>query len=276
MIGRSPASRLAALACGLAALAACDRLATNLSGGVGPKAGILRGKLPGDSRGVSHVGRLTDGIAASPGDPWRTDLTAIFASPQSFVSWDLGAETPIRCALVDADGDDTYTLSVSSDGRTFAPLWSAPPDEDAGQQLRAGRGLRGAGRYLRLSAAGGDGRWSVSELSAWRECPTQWPPLAMQKGTPDDDAVRVKLFAFAALAVAYVLFYRKRAPDWAKLLVVAPAGVGIALAVQLAELWPPSPALAARLAGVAAALLVTVALRRLVLRAAGRRMTPPS
>ncbi|HVR04039.1 MAG TPA: hypothetical protein VMT47_18025 [Polyangia bacterium] len=275
MMGRSPAARLAVLTCGLAALAACDRLATNLSGGVGPEAGILRGKLPGDSRGVSHVGRLTDGIAASPGDPWRTDLTAVFASPQSFVRWDLGAETPIRCALVDADGDDTYTLSVSSDGRTFAPLWSAPPDEDAGQQLRAGRGLRGAGRYLRLSAAGGDGRWSVSELSAWRECPTQWPPLAMQKGTPDDDAIRVKLWAFAALAVAYVLFYRKGAPDWARLLVVAPAGVGIALAVQLAELWPPSPALAARLLGVAAALGVTFALRRLVRRAAGRRMTPP-
>ena len=270
-MGRSRAARLAALTCALAAVAACDRLASNLSGGVGPQAGILRGKLPGDSRGVSHVGRLTDGIAASPGDPWRTDLTAVFASPQPFVTWDLGAETPVRCALVDADGDDTYTLSVSSDGRTFAPVWSAPPDEDAGQQLRAGRGLRGAGRYLRLSAAGGDGRWSISEVSAWRECPTQWPPLAMQKGTPDDDAVRVKLWAFAALAVAYVLFYRKRAPDWAKLLVVAPAGVGIALAVQLAELWPPSPALATRLAGVAGALVVTFALRRLI----ARRMTPP-
>jgi hypothetical protein len=275
VMGGSRAARLAALSCALAAVAACERLASNLSGGVGPEAGILRGKLPGDSRGVSHVGRLTDGIAASPGDPWRTDLTAVFASPQSFVTWDLGAETPVPCALVDADGDDTYMLSVSSDGRTFAPLWSAPPDEDAGQQLRAGRGLRGAGRYLRLSAAGGDGRWSISEVSAWRECPTQWPPLAMQKGTPDDDAVRVKLWAFAALAVAYVLFYRKRAPDWAKLLVVAPAGVGIALAVQLAELWPPSAALATRVAGVAAALVVTFALRRLVRRASGRRMTPP-
>jgi len=273
--GRSPASLLAALSCALAAVAACDRLASNLSGGFGPEAGILRGKLPGDSRGVSHVGRLTDGIAASPGDAWRTDLTAVFAAPQSSVTWDLGAETPARCALIDADGDDTYTLSVSSDGRTFAPLWSAPPDEDAGQQLRAGRGLRGAGRYLRLSAAGGDGRWSVSEVSAWRECPKQWPPLAMQKGTPDDEAVRVKLWAFAALAVAYVFFYRPRAPDWAKLLVVAPAGVGIALAVQLAGLWPLSAALATRLAGVAAALVVTFALRRLIGRAADRRMTPP-
>jgi hypothetical protein len=185
---------------------------------------------------------------------------------------DLGAETPVRCALIDADGNDTYTLSVSSDGRTFAPLWAAAPDEDAGQQLRAGRSLHGTGRYLRLSASGGVGRWSVSEVSAWRDCPTQWPPLAMQRGTPDDEAVRTKLWAFAALAVAYVLFYRKRAPDWAKLLVVVPAGVGIALVVQLAELWPPSAALATRLLGVVVALVVTFALRRLI----GGRVSSPS
>jgi len=267
MKGWSRAARLATLAGAFVAPAACDRLATNLSGGVGPGAGVVRGKLPSESRGVSHVVRLTDGIAASPGDPWRTDLTAVLSSPQSFATWDLGAESPVRCALVDADGDDSYTLSISSDGKTFAPLWTAAPDDDAGQQLRAGRGLRGAGRYLRLAAAGGDGRWSVSEVSAWRECPTQWPPLAMQKGTPDDEAVRTKLWAFAALAGAYVLFYRKRAPDWAKLLVVAPAGVGIALAVQLAEVWPPSSGLASRLAGVGAAIVAALALRIVV----GRR-----
>jgi hypothetical protein len=264
---------------GLMAPAACDRLATNLAGGVGPDAGLLRAKLPLRSRGVTHVVRLTDGIAASPGDPWRTDLTAVLSSSEADagVTWDLAAEMPIRCALVDADGNDRYTLSVSSDGRTFTPLWTAEPDEDAGQQLRAGRELRGAGRYLRLAAAGGDGRWSVSEVSAWSECPKRWPPLAMQRGTPDDEAAQTKLWAFAALAVAYVLAYRPRAPDWAKLLGVVPAGVGIALVVQLAELWPPSSALRLRLLGVAAALGVAFALRRLAWRPrAPRDAEPPA
>ncbi|HTA18236.1 MAG TPA: hypothetical protein VK989_03035, partial [Polyangia bacterium] len=131
----------------------------------------------------------------------------------------------------------------------------------AGQQLRAGRDLRGAGRYLRLTAAGGDGRWSVSEVSAWSECPKAWPPLAMQKGTPDDESVRFKLWAFAAFALGYVLAYRKRAPDWLKLVGVVPAGLGVAVAVQLVQDWPPSSSLALLVAGVVAAVIAAVALK---------------
>jgi hypothetical protein len=280
---RGRGARLAALAstCTLTLLApaACDRLAMNLSGGTGHEAGLLRGKMPMEARAVTHVVRLTDGIAATTGDPWRTDLTAVLTSAAAFATWDLGAETPVRCALVDADGDDSYTLSVSSDGRTFVSLWTAGPDEDAGQQLRAGRDLRGAGRYLRLAAAGGDGKWSVSEISAWRDCPTKWPPLAMQNGTPDDESVQTKLWAFAALAVAYAFFYRTRAPDWAKLLGVVPAGVGIALAVQLAELWPISSGLGLRLLGVVGAVAMAFALGRFLGRerdAGPRAPSPPS
>jgi hypothetical protein len=248
------------------AAASCDRLVTNLGGGAGPEAGLLRGKLPVASHAVTHVTRLTDGIAATPGDPPRTDLTAELTRSNSFVTWDLGAETPVRCVLIDADGDDTYTLSLSKDDKDFIVLYRAGVDEDRGQQLRAGRDLAGSGRYLLLMAAGGDGLWSVSEVRAWADCPTTWPALAMQKGTPDDEAVRLKLWAFAALGVAYVLTYRKRSPDWAKLLGVAPAGVGIALAIQVAELWPPSAALALRVGGAVAAILAALAVRTLVAR----------
>jgi hypothetical protein len=266
----SPRRALPLVGLALATTASCDRLVTNLGGGAGPEAGLLRGKLPVASHAVTHVTRLTDGIAATPGDPPRTDLTAELARPDSFVTWDLGAETPVRCALIDADGDDTYTLSLSKDGQDFVALYRAGVDEDRGQQLRAGRDLNGSGRYLRLAAGGGDGLRSVSEVRAWADCPTTWPPLALQKGTPDDEAVRLKLWAFAALGVAYVLTYRKRSPDWAKLLGVAPAGVGIALAVQVAELWPPSAALALRLAAAIAAILAAAALRWLL----GRRRPP--
>jgi hypothetical protein len=243
--GAAPASagspaRAGALAglLALASLAACDRLVGNLSGGIGPESGILRGKMPSASSGARHVERLTDGIAAEPGDPWRTDLTTVFASSGAFVTWDLGAEGPVRCALVDADGDDRYSLSISSDGTTFAPLWTAPPDEDPGQQLRAGRDLRGAGRYLRLSAEGGDGHWAVSEVSAWSDCPKAWPPLAMQRGAPVDRAVTLKLWAFDVLSFLFVVLYRPRLPDWIKLLGVVPAGIGLSVALQLVELWP--------------------------------------
>jgi len=260
---------------GLVALAvsafACNRLATNLAGGAGPEAGLLRGKLPIESTGVTHLPRLTDGIAAQPGDPARTDLTSELTRGNSEVTWDLGADTPVRCALIDADGDDAYALSLSKDNKDFMVLFRAAPDEDRGQQLRAGRDLVGSGRYLMLSAAGGDGLWSVSEVSVWRDCPKTWPPLAMQKGTPADETVRLKLWAFAALALAYLLGYRKRLPDWVKLLGVAPAGVGIALAIQVAELWPPSAALAARLAVVTVVIAAAAALRLALARRAAAR-----
>jgi peptidoglycan/LPS O-acetylase OafA/YrhL len=97
----------------------------------------------------------------------------------------------------------------------------------------------------------------------------------MQKGTSDDEAVRTKLWAFAALALAYVLLYRKRAPDWVKLLGVAPAGVGVALAVQLAQIWPPSSELALRLGVVVAAVVVALAGRLIAARVARAPVVAP-
>ena len=267
------ARRLGGLALALAATAfACDRLASNLAGGAGPEAGLLRGKLPVASSGVTHLKRLTDGIAAQPGDPPRTDLTSELARGSSHVTWDLGADTPVRCALIDADGDDAYTLSLSKDGKDFLVLYRAAPDEDRGQQLRAGRDLAVSGRYLLLSAAGGDGVWSVSEVSAWRDCPKSWPPLAMQKGTPDDESLNLKIWAFTALGIAYVLAYRKRAPDWVKLLGVAPVGLGVAIAVQAVEMWPLTGAQLSRLAGAPFMIFVVASVRAQLAR---RRAAPP-
>jgi hypothetical protein len=254
---------------------ACDRLAMNLGGGFGPEAGVLRAKLPVESRGVAHVKRLTDGIAAATGDPSRTDLTAVFAGAGAFATWDLGGEVPVRCALIDADGDDRYTLSLSSDGKTFAPLWTAERDEEGGQQLRAGRDLKGAGRYLRLGAEGGDGRWSVAELSAWKDCPSSWPPLAMQKGESDEQALGYKLWAFGPTALLYLLFYRRRWPDWVKLLGVVPAGLAIALGIQVAQDWPVSSKFALRLVAVSAVVLVAAIFRALALRRE-RAAAPPT
>jgi hypothetical protein len=263
---------------GAAAGAACTGVATSIGGKPGPEAGLLRGRSPSRSAHVTHVARLTDGIAAMPDDPPRTDLTSLFASPDAFVVYDLGAETPIGCAAVDADGDDAYTLALSNDGVAFAPLWTAPPVEDRGVQPRAARDLTGRGRYLRLTASGGDGLYAVAELSAAAACPPRWPPvLAPLRGTPVERSARTKIWAFAALAAAYVLAYRRKLPDFFKLLVAAPLGVALALAFQLAEIWPPprpllGPLLAAA-AIVGAAFAVRVAWARI---RRGRTATPMS
>jgi hypothetical protein len=245
----------------------CTGLVTGLAGRPSPEAGLLRGKSPFRSQGVTHVDRLTDGIAAAPDDPPRTDLTSVLASSQSFVVYDLGRDTEIGCAAIEADGDDQYRLALSRDGVAFTPLWSAAATGDRGQQPRAARELAGRGRYLRLSASGGDGVYAVAELSVAGTCPPRWPPpLALQTGTPIDESARLKAWALAACAAAYIFAYRRRAPDFVKLFVAIPLGLSAALCVQLAEIWPPPPslrvALIAAIAIVAGAGAVRVAVTR--------------
>jgi hypothetical protein len=228
---------------------------------------LLRGRSPSRADRVTHVDRLTDGIAARMDDPPRTELTSRFSSPAAFVVYDLGAETGVECAAIDADGDDTYTLEISADGVTFIPIWIAPPDPDRGMQPRAARGLRGSGRYLRLTASGGDGVYAVAELSAAAVCPPRWPPaLAPQQGTPIDRSAAIKAWAFAVLGAAYVLGYRRKLPDFVKLLFALPLGIALALAFQLADIWPPPRSLLAPLlaapAIVAAAFVLRVAVSR--------------
>jgi hypothetical protein len=262
------AARVALAVVSLAA-GACTGVATSIGGKPGPDAGLLRGKTPVRSAHVSHLDRLTDGITAFPDDPPRTELAALFASPDAFVVYDLGAETRVACAAVDADGNDPYVVALSNDGVTFTPLWTAPAVPYPGVQPRAIHDLHGRGRYLRLSASGGDGVYAVAEVSAAAECPPRWPPvLAPQHGTPIDHAAATKAWAFAALAAAYVLGYRRKLPDFLKLLVAAPIGVGIALILQVVDIWPPPPPLRLPLLAAPVIVAAAFALRAAVTRRA--------
>ena len=247
--GRGPGRGVRGATAAIAiAFTGCTGVATSIGGRPGPEAGLLRGKIPLRSAGVSHVDRLR--------------------SPDAFVVYDLGAETPVDCAAIEADADDTYALALSADGVAFTPLWTLPPaPDDAGMQPRAVRDLHSTGRYLRLSAAGGDGIYAVAELSLAAECPPRWPPvLAPQRGAPIDRSAATKAWLFAALGAAYVLGYRRKLPDFLKLLIAAPLGIGLALVFQLADIWPPPRSLLLPLTAapliVAAAFAVRMVARR--------------
>jgi hypothetical protein len=262
----------AAAAAAVMAMAACTDLATGIGGRPGPEAGLLRGKQPVSSAGVTHVARLTDGITAAPGDPARTDLTSLFSSPGGHVIYDLGASVPITCVALDADSGSSYTLNVSADGVAWQPMSTAATVGDPGIQTRAVRELTAVGRYVRLAVEPGGGPHAVAELSISSDCASRWPPpLAPQRGTLIESAALSKWWLFVVLASAYVLAYRRKLPDFIKLLVAAPLGIGLALALQLAEIWPPPSSLHAPLAAGAAILAAAVAVRVVVSRIRRRR-----
>ena len=263
----------AAAAAAVMVVAACTDLATSIGGRPGPEAGLLRGKQPIKSAGVTHAQRLTDGITAAPGDPVRTELTSLFSSPDGHVVYDLGSTVPIACVAVDADSGSRYKLAVSvGRGRVAADVdrggdgRARHPDARRSQPDRVGP-LRAPGRGSRRRPA-----CRRRAVDARSDCLARWPPpLAPQRGTPVERSLLSKWWLFVALASAYVLAYRRKLPDFIKLLVAAPLGIGVAVAVQLGDAWPLSPSLYAPLAGGAAIVAAAVAVRVVVSRIRRRR-----
>ena len=141
----------------------------------GVQGDLLAGATPTTSRGVSHAARMTDGIIAVEGDFWRTDLTGVIAGG-GFAVWDLGRVQEIHCGVLQGDNNDTYELTGSEDGATFTPLWSGVPIGKPGMQLRLDQHIDKKARYVRLTARGGDGSYSVGELALYSQCPSDWPP----------------------------------------------------------------------------------------------------
>jgi hypothetical protein len=218
--------------------------ATAATGCVGTPPRPLSGNLLGERRpvqavGVWHAERLADGLAAHEGDHWLTGLTAQITAGKSLVEWDLGSSRPIRCALIQGDNNDMYRLFASEDGREFTQVWVAGPDSHAGMRTRFGP-LSGTARYLRLTADGGDGMFSVAEIAVFAECPPGWPDLtiARARGVPLNDVARTKLWFFAALTIGFILGHRRAGSRWQYLLVAAPVLVGASAVLTLAEIYP--------------------------------------
>ncbi len=189
--------------------------------------------------GIAHPARLTDGLAAVEGDFWETRLASRLTSGRAQITFDLGAEKHLACALVQGDNNDTYALAGSIDGRNFTVLWNAPPVSGAGMRLRQGE-LGGSARYLRLSASGGDFRYAVTELAVFSTCPAAWPSvdLARAEGTPSYQAARDSLVLLAIAGTVFLLLHRREGPRWLDLLAVVPIAAALRAAVALAEIYP--------------------------------------
>jgi hypothetical protein len=141
-----------------------------------PSGNLLAGKSPVARPGVTHAERLTDGFIAAEGATWQSELTSVLSATSSHVVYDLGATTRVTAIDLQGDNNDDYVIELSDDRRSFKPLWIADPVSGQGMRRRGSRGLDGKGRYLRIRAQGGDTFYSLSEVLAFCETPSAWPP----------------------------------------------------------------------------------------------------
>ena len=203
-------------------------------------ANLIAGSSPQNAVDVRGAGRLTDGIAAYPGEDWETDLSAIFAHTDAHVIYDLGAVVPVRAIWFQADHNDDYRFMLSDDGEVYDQIWDATQVGGTGVQPRFTKSLAASGRYLRLEPLRGDNRFGMTELAVYSDVPSVFPPeFAQQRGTPLEIGVRTKVLLFVCAAVAFLFLTFQGAPWWWLALCAMPALATFADAINaVSRAWP--------------------------------------
>ena len=227
---------------------------------------LLEGKGPVRSNGAQNVGRLTDDYQAQPGGAWDSHLTVRLPGGTEGVVYDLGKVSPIGAAYLQADNNDEYILEGSLDGRDFSPIWVAPPVSAPGLQARMTDSLRASARFVKLTARGGDGRFSLSELQLFPERPRDFPPRVRERsGLPLPELVRSKML-LAVFALLFWVFATRRgmANHWFWLMSLVPAAAAVLLYQVMSDAWPVTGRDVSLARGLAAGLAGLVLLRWIV------------
>jgi len=224
---------------------------------------LLSGRSPEASPGVRGVRQLTDGVAAFAGEEWETNLSATFADSDAHVTYDLGAVVPVTAFWMQADHNDDYRFMLSDDGEVFEQVWDAQRVAGAGMQDRFIKDLSTSGRYLRIEPIRGDSRYGVTELAAYSETPTAFPPeLPRERGTPLEVVVRTKVLLFAVAAIAFLLLTFEGMPLWAFAVcaLVALGALADAL-LSVSRAWPVEQRQVSLVRAVVAALAAAAIVR---------------
>lgn len=203
---------------------------------------VLHGAAPREAHGVEHAARITDGETPRGGDAWRSALSAELRAG-AYVVYDLGASRALDALFLVADNNDRFELEISDDARAWRPLWSAPPVDEPGMRERFAGQLGARGRYLRLTARGGDAYVSIGELLAFEATPEPFPPKVPRtsSGSPYAGEQRAVTWLGAVLALC-MLGCLARAPAWLGALCVALALAAVlAAGRRLSPLWPLHP-----------------------------------
>jgi hypothetical protein len=178
---------------------------------------LLAGLTPRAEK-TANPERMNDGQATDPGDGWQSVLTSVMEKDGS-VTWDLGATRDWEGAWIEADNNDVYMLSSSDDGQNFTTVWESSTVDNAGMQIRTSTNVRGHGRFVKLTAKGGDGMFSVGELAIFAtgpEAKAYVPNYVRNPATPQPQPFDGNWIVIAVvLAGIVVLVRRMKPPDTA-------------------------------------------------------------
>ncbi|MGE5176620.1 MAG: discoidin domain-containing protein [Hyphomicrobiales bacterium] len=209
----------------------------------GADADCPRGNLLATARLVDsldcagYAARVVNDTVAVEGAKWWEGDGVVFRSRAGALTYDLGAERPIRAALVQGDAKDRFSLQISDDGTTFREIWAVPAVTNYGLGMRTRSKLFWdlSARYVRFGEASGFGPHGVSEVQVFCRLPDVWPArpaVAAAAPTPtppspsnpprrftrkDADAVKLGLALLGATLLLWGAALRRRGvPDHAK------------------------------------------------------------
>ena len=143
---------------------------------------LLAGRRPSATQQVlGDLALMTDGAVAPEGAQWDAPVVVTLEGGASSVTYDLGRPRAISALLLQADANDTYKISGSDDGtaasfKVLAELANVVESAGHGLRTRAVAIPTTTVRYLRVGEARGDGFYSISEIGAYCQKPSPFPP----------------------------------------------------------------------------------------------------
>ena len=142
-----------------------------------PEGNLLAHKMPFASQDMRRdLGLLTDEQITPEGAMWDAPPAAIFDTAASTVTWDLGEVMTVRSFAVQADANDTYTLWGSVDGKDYKVLGQIDPVSNHGLRMRTLNVGTMVARYVKFGEGVGDSFFSASEVAAYCQIPSPFPP----------------------------------------------------------------------------------------------------
>jgi hypothetical protein len=142
-----------------------------------PTGNLLVGRRPVawvETRREHNV--LTDEAVVPEGSSWDSGPAMILDTSASSVTFDLGEPTIVTAMVVQADANDSYVVWGSVDGNAYQELGHIPVIPNHGLRTRVLDFPGATVRYLRVGGGSGDGFFSFSEVAAYCQKPSPFPP----------------------------------------------------------------------------------------------------